>query len=333
MASIRFSIVDVFSTIAFKGNPLAVVDDMSASLTDTQMKLIARQFNLSETTFVSPPTAPKAAFRLRSFLPNGEEVFGQGHNSLGAWWWLAHHGFLKDREGGSLRQTYYQQMGQEVLPLEVTQPSSKSEAISITLRQGPPQFLAKHANKDALAKALGISSSDIGFEYSGKSLQEAQVVTTSPARHLLIPVSNEEVLSRVSFTDTEALSRQLASTDSGAYVYTPTTKTLPSSMLAVPKFQARFFSPGMSGEDPATGTAAGPLAANLYANGLLEVSPGQSAKVAVLQGLKVGRECLMELDLENSQNSEGESVKVTISGNGVEVASGSLVVPGLDTNF
>src|SRR5687768_1175737 len=98
MASIRFSIVDVFSTTAFKGNPLAVVDNMSSSLTDTQMKLIARQFNLSETTFVSPPSKAKAKFQLRSFLPNGEEVFGQGHNSLGAWWWLAHHGFLNDGE-------------------------------------------------------------------------------------------------------------------------------------------------------------------------------------------------------------------------------------------
>lgn len=336
MASIRFSIVDVFSTSSFKGNPLAVVDDMSSSLTDTQMKLIARQFNLSETTFVSPPTSPNATFRLRSFLPNGEEVFGQGHNSLGAWWWLAHHGFLKNLKGGNFRQTYYQQMGQEVLPVVVTQPASKSGNISITLGQGPPQFLAKHDDKNALAKALGISSTDIGFEFSGKSLSDAQVITTSPARHLLVPVSSEEVLDRVSFADTEGLARELASTNSfnsGVYVYTPTTKDLPSSISPVPKFQARFFSPGMSGEDPATGTAAGPLAANLHANGLFDLNQGQSAKVAVFQGLKVGRECLMQLDIEPVQSQEEGSVKISISGNGVEVASGSLVAPSLEISF
>ncbi|KAK2761156.1 hypothetical protein FQN54_001677 [Arachnomyces sp. PD_36] len=333
MSSIRFSIVDVFSTTAFKGNPLAVVDDMSSSLTDTQMKLIARQFNLSETTFVSLPSVPKAKFRLRSFLPNGEEVFGQGHNSLGAWWWLAHQGFLNDTEEGDTPQTYYQQMGQEVLPVEVSR--SKSGEILITLIQGAPQFLAKHGDKDALAKSLGISASEIGFEYNGKFLDQTQVVTTSPARHLLVPVSDEDVLSRVSFADAERITRELASTesfDSGVYIYTPTTKNIPS-IPSVPKFQARFFSPGMSGEDPATGTASGPLAANLYANGFLDVSPGQSAKVAVLQGLKVGRECLMELNIENAGGSGNGPFQISISGGGTQVVSGSLVAPALETVF
>ena len=334
MASIRFSIVDVFSTTAFKGNPLAVVDDMSSSLTDTQMKLIARQFNLSETTFVSPPTVPKAAFRLRSFLPNGEEVFGQGHNSLGAWWWLAYHKFLDSAEAGSTRQVYHQQMGQSVLPLEVSRTSSGE--ISISLGQGPPQFLAKHSDRESLAKTLGISSLDIGFEYAGKSIHEAQVVTTSPARHLLVPVSSEAALSQVSFSDTEGLIRELASThslNSGVYVYTPTAKDLPASMSGVPKFQARFFSPGMSGEDPATGTAAGPLAANLFENGALDVVSGKATKVAVYQGLKVGRECLMELNIEPSQNSGERSTNISISGGGAEVASGTLVAPGVETAF
>lgn len=219
-------------------------------------------------------------------------------------------------------------MGHEVLPLEVTQPASKTGDISITLDQGQPQFLAKHGDKNALAKALGILSSDIGFDYAGKSLRDAQVITTSPARHLLVPVSNEEVLSRVSFSDTEGLTRELASTNSlnsGVHVYTPTTKDLPSSISAAPKFQARFFSPGMSGEDPATGTAAGPLAANLHANGLLDVSQGQSTTVAVFQGLKVGRECLMQLEIEPIPSTREGPSKIRISGNGIEVA---LVVPG-----
>jgi PhzF family phenazine biosynthesis protein len=74
MATAPFAVVDVFSSTAFKGNPLAIVDNTRDVLSTAQLQLLARQFNLSETTFYSPPTVPNATYQLRSFLPDGKEV-------------------------------------------------------------------------------------------------------------------------------------------------------------------------------------------------------------------------------------------------------------------
>ncbi|MGW1007034.1 PhzF family phenazine biosynthesis protein [Streptomyces sp. NPDC002520] len=77
-----FAQVDVFSTIPYSGNPVAVVLD-GTDLTDEEMQRLARWTNLSETTFVLPPTAPEADYRLRIFTPGGELPFA-GHPTLGS---------------------------------------------------------------------------------------------------------------------------------------------------------------------------------------------------------------------------------------------------------
>ena len=77
-----FTQVDVFSTVPFLGNPVAVIHD-GMDLTDEQMQRLARWTNLSETTFVLPPTAPAADYRLRIFTPGGELPFA-GHPTLGS---------------------------------------------------------------------------------------------------------------------------------------------------------------------------------------------------------------------------------------------------------
>jgi PhzF family phenazine biosynthesis protein len=77
-----FTQVDVFSAVPYLGNPVAVVQD-GTDLTDEQMQRLARWTNLSETTFVLPPTAPAADYRLRIFTPGGELPFA-GHPTLGS---------------------------------------------------------------------------------------------------------------------------------------------------------------------------------------------------------------------------------------------------------
>lgn len=74
--------VDVFSTSPFSGNPVAVVLD-GTDLSDEEMRRLARWTNLSETTFVLPPTVPEADYRLRIFTPGGELPFA-GHPTLGS---------------------------------------------------------------------------------------------------------------------------------------------------------------------------------------------------------------------------------------------------------
>ncbi|KVE31927.1 phenazine biosynthesis, PhzF family protein [Burkholderia vietnamiensis] len=78
---VRFKQVDVFTSVPFKGNPLAVVFDAD-SLDDDDMLTIARWTNLSETTFVCTPSDPQADYRVRIFTPGGELPFA-GHPTLG----------------------------------------------------------------------------------------------------------------------------------------------------------------------------------------------------------------------------------------------------------
>lgn len=80
MPNLKFRLLNVFAETSFDGNPLAVIEDGSG-LTDQEMQLVARQFNLSETSFIFPST--KAAAYIRIFTPAYEMVFA-GHPTLGS---------------------------------------------------------------------------------------------------------------------------------------------------------------------------------------------------------------------------------------------------------
>ncbi|MCA0244753.1 MAG: PhzF family phenazine biosynthesis protein [Proteobacteria bacterium] len=97
----RFHQVDVFSATPLKGNPLAVVH-AAEGIDDATMAAFARWTNLSETTFLLPPTEPGADYRVRIFTPIGELPFA-GHPTLGSCWaWLAAGG--QPREAGQVVQ-------------------------------------------------------------------------------------------------------------------------------------------------------------------------------------------------------------------------------------
>ena len=97
----RFRQVDVFTSAALKGNPLAVVLDADG-LSDAQMHALARWTNLSETTFVLPPSSPLADYRVRIFSPGAEFDFA-GHPTLGTAHALLEAG-VKPRTAGRLIQ-------------------------------------------------------------------------------------------------------------------------------------------------------------------------------------------------------------------------------------
>jgi PhzF family phenazine biosynthesis protein len=110
MKSRRFHQLDVFTAVALRGNPLAVVHG-AEGLSDTQMADFARWMNLSETTFLLPPTDPAADYRVRIFTPGGELPFA-GHPTLGSCHaWLAAGGV--PREPGRV----VQQCGVGLVPL------------------------------------------------------------------------------------------------------------------------------------------------------------------------------------------------------------------------
>ncbi|KAM5353530.1 hypothetical protein ACJ41O_000180 [Fusarium nematophilum] len=337
MAQADFAVVDVFSQTPYKGNPLAVVDDLQGQLSDSQLKLITRQFNLSETTFFSRPSLPGADFKLRSFLPDGREVFGVGHNILGVWWYLAHAGFLDfSKEQGALKAegveefTFHQELGGLVTPVKIlrTRTSGESFEFSVSITQATPKAHGRHPNPALLAETIGLQAEDIGLAAEGSTRELIpRVLSTASTHHLLVPVGSVAALERAS-VQRDKLLGQLKLADERAYgIY------LFAREEAKPAdentYRARFFSPGMSTEDPATGSAAGPLSVFLHSEGLLQAVENK-ASIAVRQGLQVGRECVIRVDL--SFGPQGEPV-VDVVGSGVQVSEGKLTIPGPETVF
>jgi PhzF family phenazine biosynthesis protein len=99
---VRFKQVDVFSTVPFKGNPLAVVFDADELRTE-EMQAIARWTNLSETTFIGRPSAPSADYFVRIFTPGGELPFA-GHPTLGTAHALVESGYRPKQAGRLVQQ-------------------------------------------------------------------------------------------------------------------------------------------------------------------------------------------------------------------------------------
>ena len=147
MSSLRaraFAQVDVFSTIPFHGNPVAVVLDADG-IADSDMAAFARWTNLSETTFVLPPTTDAADYRLRIFTPGGELPFA-GHPTLGsAHAWLEAGGIPRSTDG------IVQECGAGLVKLRRTDSGLAFQAPA-TIRSGP----IDEAQLSAFAAALGV---------------------------------------------------------------------------------------------------------------------------------------------------------------------------------
>jgi PhzF family phenazine biosynthesis protein len=285
-----FYLVDVFTTEPFTGNPLAVVseaDDFSTEL----MQRIAGELNQTETTFVLTPTLPEADWRLRSFTAIGTEVFGVGHNALGAWWWLAASGRLTL---DAPTRTFTQEIDGRALSVEVR--SERGRVTAVSMAQVDPVFGAVVGKVSPLASALDLGDAELSV-----GRLKAQVVSTG-VPHLLVPVRDPGALDRAR-PKAETLAAYLRSIGAqGCYVFCldPLDPDAPA--------QARFFGPNVGiAEDPATGSAAGPLAAYLVAHELAS----ERRPVIIEQGRAMGRPSRIE---------------VRVSGGGVRVSGHAVLV-------
>ncbi len=293
--SAKFYWADVFATEPLGGNPLPVVVDADA-LDDTTMKLITREFNQAETTFVLTPSRAGATYRLRSFTVPGHEIFGAGHNALGAWWVLAAGGYVK---GNAPSVTFHQELGNDVWPLEIL--FDGQEVQRIVMKHASPTFGATVSDAPALASALGLDVDDIDL-----SRFPAQVVSTGAA-HCLVPVRDRRAIDRAR-PDAERLLGILGKAGGeGCYIFALD----PVDPRATA--YARFFNPTVGiYEDSATGTAAGPLAALLVAKGVVR----DGSTVIVEQGYAMGRPSRLELRVN------GDDVR--LFGSAVIIAEGVL---------
>jgi trans-2,3-dihydro-3-hydroxyanthranilate isomerase len=297
-AGLPFHIVDVFAVEPLTGNPLAVVDG-GVDLTLDLFRRIAREFNQSETTFVLPPTRPGADWRLRSFTAAGVEVFGAGgHNSLGAWWWLAEAGRLA-LNGSSTE--FHQEIGERVLPVTISQ--TGGQLARVVMQQEAPVAGRRVEDLAALASSLGLTAADMAVDRA-----PCQVMFTGAA-HLMVPIRDRDAVDRIRPNARALLAVLEDAGAEGCYVFSMDPRQVEAAVYT------RFFNPTVGiWEDPATGTAAGPLAAHLVAHRL--ATPGQT--IVIEQGTAMGRTSLIQVDVVN------DTVKV--SGRGVVVASGLLIL-------
>jgi trans-2,3-dihydro-3-hydroxyanthranilate isomerase len=303
MTRVPFCFVDVFARRPLTGNPLSLVPDAD-DLAEPQMQAIAREFNQSETTFVLRPTRPGATWRLRSLTPIGAEVFGAGHNALGAWLWLAAAGRIAAGTGQRLAQ----EIGDDVLPVEVSR--GGDGAVTVTMDQSEATFGETVLDRTELAAALSLSPADL---VAGEA---AQVVDTG-AGHLLVPVRDRAAVDRaVPVTDRLAAVLRQAGGE-GCYLYSqdPADERGEAGQPGAVAY-TRFFNPAMGiAEDPATGTAAGPLVARLVAEGKVA---GDGRPVIVEQGHKLGRPSRIQVSVAGP--------RVRVGGSGLVVAEGTIAL-------
>jgi trans-2,3-dihydro-3-hydroxyanthranilate isomerase len=294
---IDFFFVDVFAEEPLTGNPLTLVPDAD-ELTDKQMRSIAREFNQSETTFLMQPRTSRATWRLRSFTPAGHEVLGAGHNALGAWLWLDAAGELQP--GRELTLT--QEIGDSHLSVDLTR--SPGRPTSVSMAQSPPAFGRIAEDAAGLAAALALPGAALADG------TDPQVVSTGVG-HLMVPVRTKEDVDLAAPISSELAGILRDLDGEGCYVYTTDVAADEGDVTAY----SRFFNPTVGiTEDPATGTAAGPLIASLVRAGQAPEAVG----CIVEQGVLLGRRSRIRVTVT------GDEVRLT--GSGLVVGRGQLLV-------
>jgi trans-2,3-dihydro-3-hydroxyanthranilate isomerase len=297
MGQYDFVVADVFTDKPLAGNPLAVFPDVTG-LDEQTMQAIAREFGHSETTFILPSRRPEAAWRLRCFTPQAE-VFGAGHNALGAWWVLAAKGRVSLNSGSTT--VVRQELGERVLPLELSHPNGTLQRV--VMNQARPVFGETLDDLGALGQVLGLPVSDL--DLSGL---RPQAVSTG-AQHLLVPVQGLSSLAKLHVDAGKLLALVRPLGCEGAYVFTLETRE-PGS-----RAHARAFFPGIGiVEDPATGSAAGPLGALLARHQIIP----EATFVVIEQGDEAARPSRIEVRVTAD--------RVEVGGRCVIVAQGSLLL-------
>jgi PhzF family phenazine biosynthesis protein len=290
MSEHPFRIVNVFTRDGqpLSGNPLCVFED-GAGLDSDRMQALARQFNLSETTFVMPPTTPAATARVRIFTPSFEMPFA-GHPTLGT----AH--VVRDVCGAADRVVL--EMGAGLVEVQAT---GGAGATRWTLRAvQPPAVRVPDASPHDLAQMLNLPDDAIGAQ---------PLWIDTGAEQLVVPLTSVDAVRRARPRD-DLLSvfgwseRRRASM---VYVWAPTSEGPASDVVA--RF---FFSRYGVAEDPATGSACANLGGWMIATGrTLPVG------VDVRQGDAVDRPSRLRLDVDAERS-------IRVGGDVLEIGRGRV---------
>jgi trans-2,3-dihydro-3-hydroxyanthranilate isomerase len=281
----RLTWLDVFTATPLTGNQLAVVHDADG-LDEATMLAFARETRLSETTFVQRPTQPGADYRNRIFTMLGEITFA-GHPSLGTAVAVA-------RARGEKRARYVQQTTAGLQPVEVELDGERAHAAML---QEPPVFGREPAPADVMA-AAGLAAAD------ARPRLAPQVVSTGEPQ-LIAPVRDGAALRRAA---PSRLTLQALLEALGALVLYLVDVDVDAGRADARGF---FLDPAGITEDPATGSAAGPLLAYLHAR------TGMTA-LTVHQGAEIGRPSRIDCAWEDD--------RPRVSGEVVVIADGGVLL-------
>ncbi len=281
-----YRLADVFAEVPLAGNRLCVVLD--AHGLDTQlMQSIAREINFSETSFVT--TAASDRYSLRIFTPGKEMPFA-GHPTVGTAYVLVSEGLV--------RSPAVQEVAAGEFRVE-----ADPETGQAGVWQQAPVYGPELDDRERLAAAVGLGVDDLHPELP------AQVVSTG-LPHLIVPAVDADAVGRA-LPDQRILSDVATgvATD-GLYLFA----------LADGGAKARFFGWGIGiDEDPATGSAAGPLGAYLAARGL----GGLPGRIVVRQGEEVGRPSSLHVEV----TPDGDTWTVWVGGGVFVVGRGEFDLP------
>lgn len=306
MSNHLFYQLDVFANSPLAGNPLAVFPD-AEGLSDQQMQALAREMNLSETTFVLP--SERATRRVRFFTPTAEIPLA-GHPTIGTWWLLAELGLPELPQSGDQRVTQETEAG--VLPVDIF--TERGKPVRVEMTQASPEFGESVEELETLAEMLG------GAESIARETPRPQLVSTGLPQ-LMVPIAGVD---RLESLPTGGAGANLAAylkrlgTDCVMCFHVQRTDDQSSEV------RARMFAPGLGvPEDPATGSAAGALGAYLVWHGLVLPHSGV-ANLVVLQGEEVGRPSRMMVQV--NVGNGGEITEVKVGGEAVTIISGEVAL-------
>ncbi|GAC1552904.1 MAG: PhzF family phenazine biosynthesis protein [Beijerinckiaceae bacterium] len=297
----RFYTLDVFTDRVLAGNPLAVVFD-SDGLDTLRMQAIAREFNLSETTFVFDPHDPVNTARLRIFTPARELPFA-GHPTIGSAVMIA--GVRAPEMLG--RNDLQIVIEEEIGLVRCTVRRRKGEVYfgSFALPMLPATVAGVPAS-GAVADALGLQTPDIGFDSHRVSRFSCGTPFT------FVPIDGLAAIARAR-PETAHFSNVFG--EMGAFLYTRETND-DANMI-----HARMFAPNFGvAEDPATGSAAAAFAG--VATEFEAPEDGMHA-ITIEQGFEMGRPSLIHLTIEIAA---GQLVAGEIGGSAVIVSQGTIDV-------
>ena len=296
----RFVQVDVFTQDIFGGNPLAVYPN-AEGLHREEMQSIAREMNLSETTFVFPPKSSEADFKVKIFTPQREIPFA-GHPVIGTCFVLGDQGRIGPKEGKRVMRL---ELGLGVFPVEVI--FLAGEPVLVKMEQRPPEFMGAYAEVELLARLLSLPLEKLDLLKG-----PAEVVSTG-LPFLIIPLTSQKALSQAKINPSilETVAQELN---------TSLVALFTMEGMGGNRIRARVFAPlhGVP-EDPATGSAAGCFGSYLVKHGLIKGEP--ITTVEIEQGMDIHRPSLIHVELAVEEKTiEG----VWVAGSVVRVLEGTI---------